>query len=115
MAREMGISFFDAEVLSPNKAMLTVFERSELPIQKRFDDGVICLPMSLMDHDLYPYSEGGEVLPVVTNVTKEGDNSPLADAAIEKFGPISRVAPFAGIIRDGRINNKGCNDGDRRD
>jgi 3-oxoacyl-[acyl-carrier protein] reductase len=44
---------------------------------------------------------GGEVLPMVTNVTKEEDNSRLADAAIEKFGQINLVAPFAGIIRDG--------------
>jgi len=44
---------------------------------------------------------GGEVLPVVTNVTQEEDNSRLADAAIENFGKINLVAPFAGIIRDG--------------
>jgi 3-oxoacyl-[acyl-carrier protein] reductase len=44
---------------------------------------------------------GGEVLPVVTNVTQEDDNSRLADAAIEHFGQINLVAPFAGIIRDG--------------
>ena len=44
---------------------------------------------------------GGEVLSVVTNVTKEEDNGKLADAAIEKFGQINLVAPFAGIIRDG--------------
>ncbi len=46
-------------------------------------------------------SIGGDVLAVVTNVTKEEDNSRLADAAIEKFGQINLVAPFAGIIRDG--------------
>jgi len=44
---------------------------------------------------------GGEVLPVVTNVTQEEDNNRLADAAIENFGQINLVAPFAGIIRDG--------------
>ena len=44
---------------------------------------------------------GGEVLSVVTNVTQEEDNSRLAEAAIEKFGQINLVAPFAGIIRDG--------------
>jgi 3-oxoacyl-[acyl-carrier protein] reductase len=43
---------------------------------------------------------GGDVLPVVTNITEEEDNSRLADAAIEKFGKINLVAPFAGIIRD---------------
>lgn len=44
---------------------------------------------------------GGDVLAVVTDVTQEEDNSKLADAAIEKFGQINLVAPFAGIIRDG--------------
>ncbi len=46
---------------------------------------------------------GGEVLSVVANVTTEEDNSKLADAAIEKFGRINLVAPFAGIIRDGMM------------
>lgn len=43
---------------------------------------------------------GGEVLAVKTNVTSEEDNSKLADAAMEKFGQINLVAPFAGVIRD---------------
>lgn len=43
---------------------------------------------------------GDDVLPVVTNVTQEEDNSKLAEAAIEKYGQINLVAPFAGIIRD---------------
>jgi 3-oxoacyl-[acyl-carrier protein] reductase len=46
---------------------------------------------------------GGEVLPVVTNVAKEDDAVNLAQAAIEKFGQINLVAPFAGIIRDGMM------------
>jgi 3-oxoacyl-[acyl-carrier protein] reductase len=46
---------------------------------------------------------GGDVFPVVTNVTKEEDAINLADAAIEKFGQINLVAPFAGIIRDGMM------------
>ncbi len=46
---------------------------------------------------------GDGVLPVVTNVTQEEDNSKLAEAAIEKFGQINLVAPFAGIIRDGMM------------
>jgi 3-oxoacyl-[acyl-carrier protein] reductase len=46
---------------------------------------------------------GGEVLPVVTNVAKEDDAVNLAHAAIEKFGQINLVAPFAGIIRDGMM------------
>jgi 3-oxoacyl-[acyl-carrier protein] reductase len=43
---------------------------------------------------------GDDVLPVVTNVTSEEDNGRLAAAAIEKYGQINLVAPFAGIIRD---------------
>jgi len=43
----------------------------------------------------------GEVATVVCNVTKEDDCSKLADIAIEKFGRINLVAPFAGIIKDG--------------
>lgn len=43
----------------------------------------------------------GEVAAVVCNVTKEDDCAKLADTAIEKFGKINLVAPFAGIIRDG--------------
>ncbi len=44
---------------------------------------------------------GGDVFSIAIDVTKEEDNSKLADAAIEKFGQINLVAPFAGIIRDG--------------
>lgn len=43
----------------------------------------------------------GEVAAVVCNVTKEDDCAKLADTAIERFGKINLVAPFAGIIRDG--------------
>ena len=35
------------------------------------------------------------------NVTKEDDCARLADIAIETFGQINLVAPFAGIIKDG--------------
>ena len=45
----------------------------------------------------------GEVLTVVCNVTREEDCGRLADAAIEKFGKINLVAPFAGIIKDGLV------------
>jgi GNAT superfamily N-acetyltransferase len=51
IARETGIAFFDAEVLSYNKAMLSVFERSGLPIQRKYEDGVIHLSLSLMNND----------------------------------------------------------------
>lgn len=37
------------------------------------------------------------------DVTKEEDCSKLADAAIESFGKINLVAPFAGIIKDGMM------------
>jgi 3-oxoacyl-[acyl-carrier protein] reductase len=46
---------------------------------------------------------GGQVATVVCNVTKEEDNAKLADTAIEKFGKINLVAPFAGIIKDGLL------------
>jgi 3-oxoacyl-[acyl-carrier protein] reductase len=59
---------------------------------------------------------GGEVLSVVCNVTSEEDCGKLADAAIERFGRINLVAPFAGIIKDammvstdketGKVNRK---------
>ena len=43
----------------------------------------------------------GEVTTVVCNVTDEDDCARLADTAIERFGRINLVAPFAGIIKDG--------------
>jgi 3-oxoacyl-[acyl-carrier protein] reductase len=46
-------------------------------------------------------SSGGEVATVVCNVTNEDDCAKLADTAIERFGRINLVAPFAGIIADG--------------
>jgi 3-oxoacyl-[acyl-carrier protein] reductase len=46
---------------------------------------------------------GGQVATVVCNVTKEDDCARLADAAIEAFGQINLVTPFAGIIRDGMM------------
>lgn len=45
----------------------------------------------------------GEVATVLCNVTKEEDCARLADTAIEKFGQINLVAPFAGIIKDGMM------------
>lgn len=42
----------------------------------------------------------GDVATAICNVTKEEDCSRLADTAIEKFGQINLVAPFAGIIKD---------------
>lgn len=46
---------------------------------------------------------GGEVISIVADVTNEDDCGRMADAAIEKFGRINLVAPFAGIIRDGMM------------
>ena len=42
----------------------------------------------------------GEVASIVCNVTKEEDCNRLAQYAIEKFGAINLVAPFAGITGD---------------
>ncbi|GAB6906056.1 conserved hypothetical protein [Desulfosarcina cetonica] len=46
---------------------------------------------------------GGDVVTVACNVTKEEDCARLADTAIETFGQINLVAPFAGIIKDGMM------------
>ena len=46
---------------------------------------------------------GGQVATVVGNVTQETDCAKLADTAIEHFGQINLVAPFAGIIKDGLL------------
>ncbi len=46
---------------------------------------------------------GDSVVPVVCDVTREEDCSTLADTAIDKFGKINLVAPFAGIIMDGLL------------
>ena len=43
----------------------------------------------------------GDVVTVACNVTQEADCARLADTAIEAFGQINLVAPFAGIIADG--------------
>ncbi len=43
----------------------------------------------------------GEVETVFCDVTKEEDCARLAQAAIQRFGKINLVAPFAGIIMDG--------------
>jgi 3-oxoacyl-[acyl-carrier protein] reductase len=43
----------------------------------------------------------GDAVSVVCDVTREEDNGQLARTAIERFGGINLVAPFAGIIKDG--------------
>jgi 3-oxoacyl-[acyl-carrier protein] reductase len=45
----------------------------------------------------------GDITSFVCNVTKEDDCSRLAQFAIEKFGAINLVAPFAGITGDGMM------------
>lgn len=45
----------------------------------------------------------GDVATVLCNVTQEEDCARLADTAIETFGKINLVAPFAGIIKDGMM------------
>ncbi|HXX86014.1 MAG TPA: GNAT family N-acetyltransferase [Casimicrobiaceae bacterium] len=47
IARERGITAFEAEVLAENKSMLAVFARSGLPIQKRREGGVVHVNLSL--------------------------------------------------------------------
>lgn len=44
---------------------------------------------------------GGQVATQVCDVTKEDDNTALAQLAIERFGAINLVVPCAGLIRDG--------------
>ena len=46
---------------------------------------------------------GEDVETFVCNVTKEADCAQLAARAMEKFGKINLVAPFAGIIKDGMM------------
>jgi 3-oxoacyl-[acyl-carrier protein] reductase len=43
----------------------------------------------------------GDVRTILCDVTNENDCSKMADFAIEQFGRINLVAPFAGIIKDG--------------
>jgi len=45
----------------------------------------------------------GEVVTVACDITQESDCSRLADTAVEAFGGIHLVAPFAGIIMDGLL------------
>ena len=46
---------------------------------------------------------GGDFASIVCDVTLEGDNSKLAQFAIDRFGAINLVAPFAGITGDGML------------
>jgi RimJ/RimL family protein N-acetyltransferase len=50
IAREKGVSQFEADVLPRNKAMLAVFSRSALPMKQTQTEGVIHVTLSLTDH-----------------------------------------------------------------
>ena len=47
IARAQGIAQFDASVLPGNKAMLAVFARTGLPMQKRIADGEVQIALTL--------------------------------------------------------------------
>lgn len=47
LARQRGITVFEAEVLSGNPSMLRVFERTGLPMRKRSEGGVVHLELTL--------------------------------------------------------------------
>jgi RimJ/RimL family protein N-acetyltransferase len=47
IAREQGVSHFEADVLTDNKPMLAVFRHSGLPLETREDDGVVHLTLAL--------------------------------------------------------------------
>ena len=49
IAREKGVSRFEAEVLPQNKAMLAVFSRSGLPMKETQAEGIIHVTLSLTD------------------------------------------------------------------
>lgn len=47
IARVKGVSQFEAEVLAENRAMIAVFERSGLPVHKKFEGDVVHITISL--------------------------------------------------------------------
>jgi RimJ/RimL family protein N-acetyltransferase len=49
IAREKGVSQFEAEVLPENKAMIAVFERSGLPVSKKFEGSAVHVTLSLAE------------------------------------------------------------------
>jgi RimJ/RimL family protein N-acetyltransferase len=59
IAREKGLSHFEAEVLSENKAMLAVFSRSGLPMKQSESGGTVHVCLSLAA-DMISISEEGE-------------------------------------------------------
>lgn len=51
IARDNGISGFEADVLPENKGMLKVFERSGLPMHRSFESGVVHVTLSLINEE----------------------------------------------------------------
>lgn len=49
IAQEKGLSQLEAEVLAENKAMIRVFERSGLPVKRKFEGGTMHVTMSLAE------------------------------------------------------------------
>ena len=49
IAREKGLSRLEAEVLAENKSMIRVFERSGLPVKRKFEGGTMHVTMSLAE------------------------------------------------------------------
>jgi RimJ/RimL family protein N-acetyltransferase len=47
IARDRGIARFEAQVLAENAAMLAVFERSGLPVERRSEAGVVTITLDL--------------------------------------------------------------------
>jgi len=47
LARDQGVTCFEADVLSGNSAMLAVFKRCGFPVQQRRDGGVIHVALAL--------------------------------------------------------------------
>lgn len=58
-------------------------------------------PLRAAESELKAISEN--VVAIVCDVTSEEDNTKMAELAIEKFGAINLVAPFAGITGDGLL------------
>jgi len=54
---------------------------------------------------------GPSAIQVLCDVTKESDCTLLAETAIQRFGQINLVAPFAGIIKDGLMVSPDRNSG----
>ena len=50
IAREKGVSQFEAEVLAENRAMIGVFARSGLPMKQSLEEGALHVTLSLTAH-----------------------------------------------------------------